>query len=331
MSDLAKKLAGRVALVTGASRGVGRGAAIGLGEAGATVYVTARTLNQAGANPGTAEETAQAVTAAGGNGIALQCDHLDDAQVDAVFERIRRDHGGGLDILVNNVYPAPGILPTMGPLMTGGKPFWESPVEQGWETAFTIGVRGHYVATQKAMPMLLERSGIVVNIASPGNYVYIMSTLYGMGRAAGERMTQQMAMELAEYPVSVMMLWPGVVRTEVMGSAIEQNPEFIRETLRLVWTHIPGSKALFDRMSTQELLSLLESPTFTGRAIAALAADSKIKAKSGRVLSVPGVAKEYGFTDIDGRIPDGLGLLHEEVWPPLGAKGATAAGGVHHA
>src|SRR5262249_45354138 len=157
----------------------------------------------------TAEETAQAVTAAGGKGIALQCDHLDDRQVDAVFERIRREEGG-LDILVNNVYPAPGILPTLGPFMTGGRPFWESPMEAGWETAFTIGVRGHYVATQKAMPMLLQRSGLVVNIASPGNYVYIMSTLYGMGRAAGERMTQQMAMELADYPVSVMMLWPGV-------------------------------------------------------------------------------------------------------------------------
>jgi NAD(P)-dependent dehydrogenase (short-subunit alcohol dehydrogenase family) len=219
----------------------------------------------------------------------------------------------------------------MGPFMTGGKPFWESPVEQGWETAFTIGVRGHYVATQKAMPMLLKRSGIVVNIASPGYYVYIMSTLYGMGRAAGERMTQQMAIELAEYPVSVMMLWPGVVRTEVMGSAIEQNPEFIRETLRQVWTRIPGSKALLDAMSTQDLLALLESPTFTGRAIAALAADPNIKAKSGRVLSLPGVAKEYGFTDVDGRVPDGLGLLHEEVWPPLGVNGATARGGVHHA
>src|SRR5215510_2257976 len=102
MSNLARKLTGRVGLVTGASRGVGRGAAIGLGEAGATVYVTARTLNQAGAHPGTAEETAGAVTAAGGRGIALQCDHLDDRQVDMVFDRIRQDKGG-LDILVNNV------------------------------------------------------------------------------------------------------------------------------------------------------------------------------------------------------------------------------------
>jgi len=316
MSSVEKPLAGRVALVTGASRGVGKGIAIGLGEAGATVYVTARTLSKVGAIPGTAEQTAEEVTAAGGKGIALQCDHSDDAQVDEVVRRIARDEGG-LDVLVNNVYPAPGILPTAGPNMPGGKPFWESPVHEGWEAAFTIGVRSHYVMTQKAMPLLLKRSGLVVEIASPGNYCYLVSTMYGMGRAAAERMMVQMAMELEDYPVSILTLWPGVVRTEVMGTAIEQNPELLRQILTGTWANIPGAMDDLAKLPGAEVLRVTESQVFTGRAVAALAADPGVKVKSGKVFSVAGLAKEYGFTDIDGTIPDGLRLLDVDAWPPL--------------
>ena len=316
MSSVEKPLAGRVALVTGASRGVGKGIAIGLGEAGATVYVTARTLSKVGAIPGTAEQTAEEVTAAGGKGIALQCDHSDDAQVDEVVRRIARDEGG-LDVLVNNVYPAPGILPTAGPNMPGGKPFWESPVHEGWEAAFTIGVRSHYVMTQKAMPLLLKRSGLVVEIASPGNYCYLVSTMYGMGRAAAERMMVQMAMELEDYPVSILTLWPGVVRTEVMGTAIEQNPELLRQILTGTWANIPGAMDDLAKLPGAEVLRVTESQVFTGRAVAALAADPGVKVKSGKVFSVAGLAREYGFTDIDGTIPDGLRLLDVDAWPPL--------------
>jgi NAD(P)-dependent dehydrogenase (short-subunit alcohol dehydrogenase family) len=316
MVSVEKPLAGRVALVTGASRGVGKGIAIGLGEAGATVYVTARTLSKAGAIPGTAEQTAEEVTAAGGKGIALQCDHSDDAQVDEVVRRIARDEGG-LDVLVNNVYPAPGILPTAGPNMPGGKPFWESPVQEGWEAAFTIGVRSHYVMTQKAMPLLLKRSGLVVEIASPGNYCYLVSTMYGMGRAAAERMMVQMAMELEDYPVSILTLWPGVVRTEVMGTAIEQNPELLRQILTGTWANIPGAMDDLAKLPGAEVLRVTESQVFSGRAVAALAADPGVKVKSGKVFSVAGLAREYGFTDIDGTIPDGLRLLDVDAWPPL--------------
>ena len=316
MVSVEKPLAGRVALVTGASRGVGKGIAIGLGEAGATVYVTARTLSKVGAVPGTAEQTAEEVTAAGGKGIALQCDHSDDAQVDEIVRRITRDVGG-LDVLVNNVYPAPGILPTAGPMMPGGKPFWESPVEEGWEAAFTIGVRSHYVMTQKAMPLLLKRSGLIVDIASPGNYVYLVSTMYGMGRAASERMVVQMAMELENYPVSILTLWPGVVRTEVMGTAIEQNPELLRQILSMTWANIPGAMDDLAKLPGADVLRVTESQVFSGRAVAALAADPRVKVKSGKVFSVAGLAKEYGFTDIDGTIPDGLRLLEVDAWPPL--------------
>ena len=321
MTDSAKPLAGKVALVTGASRGLGKGTAIGLGEAGATVYVTARTLSTPGALPGTAEQTAQEVTAAGGKGIAVQCDHTDDAQVDTVFSRIR-DEQGKLDILVNCVYPAPGILPTTGPKMTGGAPFWETPVEEGWEAAFTLGVRAHYVATQKAMPMLLESSGLIVNISSPGNYVYIISTMYGMGKAANERMVNQMAQELEDTPVSIMTLWPGLVQTEIMGTALENEPAMMREILSLIWTNVEGADTELANMNTEQVLGLFESPTFSGRGVAALAADPEVKKKSGRVLALPALAKEYGFTDVGGNIPDGLKLLETAAWPPLAPDGA---------
>jgi NAD(P)-dependent dehydrogenase (short-subunit alcohol dehydrogenase family) len=319
MVDAAKKLAGRVALVTGASRGVGKGVAIGLGEQGATVYVTARTLSSPGELPGTAEQTAREITDAGGKGIALQCDHADDSQVDEVVRRIERD-AGGLDILVNNVYPAPGILPTAGPKMPGGAPFWQTPVDEGWAAAFTLGVRGHYVMTQKAMPLLLKRSGLVVNISSPGNYTYLVSTMYGMGKAANERMMVQMAMELEEYPVSIMTLWPGVVRTEFTGGAIEQDPEWLRQLLSMSWANIPGAVDELAQLPREKILELTETPVFSGRAVAALATDPNVKLKSGRVLSVVGLANEFGFTDVDGTVPDGLRLLDVDAWPPLAKR-----------
>ncbi|MFE3060464.1 SDR family NAD(P)-dependent oxidoreductase [Nocardia sp. NPDC059239] len=319
MVQSAKPLAGKVALVTGASRGVGKGAAIGLGEAGATVYVTARASGAAGNLPGTARQTADEVTAAGGKGIALLCDHTDDAQVDAVIERIKADEGG-LDVLVNSVYSAPGILTTAGPKMPGGAPFWETPVEDGWEAAFTLGVRAHYVATRKAMPLLLDRSGLIVDIGSPGNYVYVVSTLYGMGKAADERMVALMAQELEDYPVSILTLWPGVVRTEVTGNAMDHDPATMRSILRLHWERVPGGEEDLARIPDGELMALTQSPTFTGRAIAALASDPNVKAKSGTVISVPGAAKEYGFTDVDGTIPDGLRYLDTEAWPPLAPR-----------
>ena len=322
MIQTTKPLAGRVAVVTGASRGVGRGVAIGLGEAGATVYVTARTMSEQGPVPGTAEETAREVTLAGGEGIAMRCDHTDDRQVDEVLRRIERDQGR-LDILVNNVYPAPGILPTLGPKMPGGRPFWEAPVDQGWEAAFTLGVRAHYVMTQKSMPMLLKSGGLIVNISSPGNYVYVISTMYGMGKAANERMTQQMAIELANTPVSIVTLWPGTVRTEVVGEAIKANPEFHRKVLALMWENMPEALERLPKLTHDEILALIESPVFSGRAVAALAADPAVKTRSGRVLSVAELAHEYGFTDTDGTIPDGLNLLNVDAWPPLARRRST--------
>ena len=315
MSEDERALEGRVALVTGASRGIGRGTAIELGAKGATVYVTARTLDDSsGPMPGTAQETAQAVNEAGGTGIALQCDHSDDEQVAGVFERITNDHDG-LDVLVNNVFPSPDVATNMGPGW-GGAPFWETSIDS-WQAVFTVAVRGHYVATQKAMPLLLKRSGLIVNVSSAGAFNYFMSPLYGAGKAAGHRLMLDMAKELSGYPVSILSVWPGVVRTELLQGMFDQTPQALVPLLRDAWAPFDDGEERIAALDADSLLALMETPRFAGRAIAALAADPDVAAKSGRAHAVVALAEEYGFTDVDGRTPDAFRFRETALWPQL--------------
>jgi len=309
-------LAGKTAVVTGGSRGLGKATAIELGAAGATVYITARSLDApAGPMPGTAAETAQAVTNAGGVGIAVGCDHADDAQVAAVFDRVR-DEQGGLDLLVNNVFPSPDTVSALGPGW-GGPPFWETPVDS-WDALFTIAVRGHYVATQKAMPLLLERSGLIVNVSSCGAVHYFMSPLYGTGKAAGHRLMLDMHHELRDYPVSILSIWPGIVRTEFIGAMLEQNPRAVESLLREGWAQFADADERLANISDDELIALTETPSYAGRAIAALAADDGVAKKAGRAHPVVLLADEYGFTDTDGRRPDAFRFRETTAWPALG-------------
>jgi dehydrogenase/reductase SDR family protein 1 len=310
------RLSGRVALVTGASRGLGRATAIELGTEGATVYITARSFDApTGDSKGTALETADAVTAAGGHGIALRCDHADDEQVAEVFRRIEAEQGG-LDLLVNNVFPSPDAASITGPFWPGGVPFWESSPD-AWQALFTVAVRGHYVATQKAMPLLLERGGLIVNITSAGSAVYFMSSLYGAGKAANDRLMRDMAHELEDHPVSIMSVWPGIVRTEFAGGMFEQAPEVLGFFLREAWANFPDAAEKLAATDNQAALALTETPHFAGRAIAALAADPEVASKSGRILAVVNLADEYGFTDTDGRTPDAFRFRETEHWREL--------------
>jgi dehydrogenase/reductase SDR family member 1 len=318
-----KRLKGRVALVTGASRGIGRGTAIELGAEGATVYVTARSLNApTGSVPGTAQETAEAVTAAGGMGVAVQCDHADDNQVSEVFSRISSEHGG-LDVLVNNVFPSPDAAAALGPAW-GGKPFWETPAD-GWDALFTVAVRGHYVATQKAMPLLLERSGLVVNISSAGAVNYFMYPLYGAGKAAAHRLMVDMAHELRDYPVTVLSIWPGVVRTEFVGGMFQANPIALTALLGEAWAHFPDAQERLAAMDAAELLALMETPTYVGRAVTALATDPDVAQKAGAAHAVVHLADEYDFTDIDGRRPDAFRFRELDAWPMLSPRRVGSA------
>jgi dehydrogenase/reductase SDR family protein 1 len=265
------RLDGKIAIVTGASRGVGKGVALGLGEAGATVYVTGRTLAGAtGKLPGTVDETAAQVTALGGRGVAVRCDHAVDADVAALFERVIAENGR-IDILVNNAFAIPD-----GELYVK---FWECPIEF-WDIMHTVGLRSHYVASVFAARRMVEqRSGLIVNISSFGAKVYAVNIPYGVGKAGVDRMSRDMARELKELGVAAVSLWPGVVRTERL--------------------EIEAARFPYDRANT-------ESPQLSGRAVAALAADANVLAKSGQALVVAELAEEYGFVDVDGRRPQSL-------------------------
>lgn len=269
-------LDGKIAIVTGASRGIGKGCALELGAAGATVYVTGRTLDDGAAPlPGTIGATADEIATLGGRGIAVACDHSDDDQVKALFERVERDQGG-LDILVNNAF-------LISRELTMGKPFWENPISN-WEDMVGVGTRSAYVASVFAAPLLIARGGgLIANISSSGAVEYAWHVVYGVGKAALDRITADTAHELQKHGVSVISLWPGLVKTErtMQGAG-----------------SVPGLD-----------LNTAESSRFTGRAIVALAADPQRIEKTGRAIPSRDLADEYGFTDIDGTLP--AGPLHD--------------------
>lgn len=256
-----------IAVVTGGSRGVGRGVALALGDAGYDVYLTGRTRTGTRSVFATADD----VTARGGRGFPCICDHDDDAQVAAVFERVRAEQRR-LDILVNNVFAVPS-----GPFWK--PPFWELPLEH-WDGMQRIGLRSHYVASCLAAPLLMAAPrGLVANISSFGGAGYQLSVAYGVLKAGVDRLTRDMARDFRGHGVSTVSLWPGIVRTELVMDRAADLPFSTAET---------------------------ESPELTGRAIAALAADPNLPEKSGTVQVVAELAREYGFTDIDGTQPRSL-------------------------
>lgn len=311
-------LSNRVALVTGGTRGVGKGIALELASAGATVYVTGRTSAPGGAWPGSLDETVAQINEAGGHAVGVACDHTDDEQVRTVFERIERE-AGELHVLVNNAYAA--AIASGRSQDAATMKFWELPLD-AWDRPIDVGLRSHYVSTVFAMPLLLRSNGLVINISSPGGYAYFNSVPYGVGKAGVDRMTRDMALDIGDQGVSIVSLWPGLVGTERVAS--NYSPSFatkiIRDT-RVVASARAGVQPPppfdTDSATKADLHAITETARFTGRAAAALAADGGVDAKSGRVFSVAGLAREYGFTDVDGRVPDAFGYLESDSWPPL--------------
>lgn len=276
-----RPLDGKVAVVTGASRGIGKGIALELGAAGATVYVTGRTVTP-GEHPlpGTVGETAAEIDALGGRGVAVACDHHVDEQVEAAFGRVEHECGR-LDVLVNNVFSSPAMVPWLG------RAFWELPVE-AWDETIDIGVRSHYVASRCAVPLLLATgAGVIVNVSSSGAVQYAHNVPYGVGKAALDKLTADMAHDLAPHAVAVVSVWPGLVRTELVSMGARETDDG-RRVLGL-----PG-EGEFD-------LADAESPRFTGRGVVALATDPAVMTRSGHAFPVAQLAADYGFTDVDGR------------------------------
>ena len=290
------RLNGKVAVVTGASRGIGKGIALALGAEGATVYVTGRTTAP-GAHPlpGTVGETAADIDARGGKGVAVQVDHGDDAQVEALFAQVKSEQGR-LDILVNNAFSLPEDLTASGS-------FWEKPLSN-WEM-IDVGVRSNFTAARAAARIMVpQRSGLIVAISGYTGVTYTYGVVFGTAKSAVDRMARDMAIELQPYGVASLSLWQGLTFTERAHRALAANPEMKTRTV------------------TDPLIgSSVEHP---GRVIAALAADPAIMQRSGGTFITAEVAQDYGITDVDGKM---IPSLREQRGAPIWRPIAESAGG----
>jgi len=261
-----------IAVVTGASRGAGAGIAHALGSHGCTVYVTGRTRNSSPSETaGTIDETAARVTAAGGTGIAIAVDHSDDAQVEALFEQVRVQHGR-VDILVNNAA-------LIRDEMMARTKFWQEPINV--IDTLDVGLRSSYVATVYAAPLMIpQRTGLVAFSSSSGAVHYAFGPAYGVPKAGTDKMAADMAVDFREFNVAAVSIWMGSLLTDRVRKIIASNPE--------KFGHI---------------LDGAETPELTGHVIWALYNDPDLMALSGQTLIGAELAKKYGTTDEDGRQP----------------------------
>jgi NAD(P)-dependent dehydrogenase (short-subunit alcohol dehydrogenase family) len=292
-----KPLNGRVAVVAGATRGAGRGIAVMLGEAGATVYCSGRTTLKHPAigiytgRTETIDETAEMVTAYGGRGIPVRTDHLDERQVAALFDRVEREQGR-LDVLVNDI--------SEGERHDWTK-FWKVSLEKGFR-ALRQGVHSHIITSHYAVPLMLKRRrspGLIVEIGDGDTLHYRATLFYDLVKVSINRLAYDMAKDLAGRNIAALALTPGFMRTEMVLEHFGVTEENWRE----------GGKK-------DKLFLHSETPFFVGRAIVALAADPDVLDKSGGLFSSWALAREYGFTDIDGSRPD-IGPSLKKLQPTM--------------
>jgi NAD(P)-dependent dehydrogenase (short-subunit alcohol dehydrogenase family) len=281
-------LAGKIAVVTGASRGMGKGISLALAEQGATVYVTGRTVTPGTCPlPGTVGETAAEVDRRGGKGVAVQVDHADDEQVAALFAQVQREQGR-LDILVNNAIAIPAELTQQGS-------FWEKPISN-WEM-IDVGLRSNFVAARHAARIMApQKSGLIVAISGYVGVTYTYNVIFGTCKTATDRMARDMAIELKPHNVASLSLWQGFTYTERA-----------RENLKTV-----------TGMASQLNSAVGTSVEYPGRIIAALAGDPDVMKRSGGTFIAAELAQQYGITDIDGRvIPSLRAERGAPIWMPV--------------
>jgi NAD(P)-dependent dehydrogenase (short-subunit alcohol dehydrogenase family) len=276
-------LAGTVAVVAGATRGAGRGIAVELGRAGATVYATGRSARgrpSEMARPETIEETAEQVTAAGGTGIAVRVDHTEIAEVEALFEQVATEQGGRLQLLVNDIWGG-------DPLSQWGLPFWEQSLAGGLHMQ-QLAVTTHLITSWYAAPLLVAGGrGLVVEVTDGTDDAYRGNLFYDVAKASVIRLALAQAGDLRPHGVAAVALTPGFLRSEAMLD------------------HFGVTEATWrDGIAKDPYFAASETPTYIGRAVAALAADPQIMRRSGQALSTGELAQAYAFTDKDGTSPN---------------------------
>ena len=292
MSSPENSLKNKIALVTGATRGIGKGIAIALVQAGATVYITGRSINaQAATDPvlGSLEDTENAIEAASGTLITCQVDHSNDTQVEQLFQRIETEQDGQLDLLVNNVYGGVRALRDYA-----GKPFWEADASL-WDACNDVGLRSHYIASRFAAQMMVPRKqGLIITISSWGGLSPIFGVAYGTGKSGCDRLAAEMAKELKPHNITSIALWPGIVGTEHITEFAEGD------------SATNSAAPQIDMMSTR---FNWETPLFTGRVIAAIAAEPDPIKLTGKLQIAAELATKYGVVDENGNCPASLRSL----------------------
>jgi len=296
------KLQGKIALVAGATRGAGRGIAIALGEAGATVYCTGRSssknLTKNPGRPETIEETAALVTAAGGHGIAVRTDHTIPAEVKKLAARIKRQHRG-LDILVNDVWGGDALT-------EWSKPFWTVNLDNGLQM-LKQAIHSHIITAHYAAPLMLGRSkpgrspAIIFEITDGDAFYYRGNLFYDLVKISVIRLAFAMSRELRKKDVVSVALTPGFLRSERVLEHFKVTEANWKDVGKKKDKH--KDKNSGDQNDAPADFMVSESPRYIGRAVVALASDHKVKEKTGRVFSSWALAREYGFTDLDGTQP----------------------------
>ncbi|KAM7158438.1 dehydrogenase/reductase SDR family member 1 isoform 1-T2 [Molossus nigricans] len=278
---MATPMMGQVCVVTGASRGIGRGIALQLCQAGATVYITGRHLD-------TLQAAAEDAQSRGGRCVPVVCDSSQESEVRSLFEQVDREQHGRLDVLVNNAYA--GVQTIMD---NHKKAFWESPASI-WDDINNVGLRGHYLCSVYGARLMVPAGrGLIVIISSIGGLQYLFNVPYGVGKAACDRLAADCAQELRCHGVSYVSLWPGLVQTELLKDHLEKNDN----------AEDPLFKQLKDHFSSGETTEM------SGKCVVALATDPNILSLSGKVLPSCDLARRYGLRDADGRpIMDYLSL-----------------------
>ena len=295
-----KVLRGKIALVAGATRGAGRGIAIALGEAGATVYCTGRSSRKRArrstpGRPETIEETAELVTAAGGRGIAVRVDHTRPADVRKLVAAIKRRHHG-LDILVNDVWGGDALTEF-------GKPFWTVNLENGLRM-LKQAIHSHIITSHYAVPLMLSRGrGIIFEITDGDAFYYRGNLFYDLVKISVIRLAFAMARELRKRDIVSVALTPGFLRSERVLEHFGVTEANWKEAGKRSINQNSPDRNSKDQNDAPADFMVSESPRYVGRAVVALAADPKVKNKSGRVFSSWALAREYGFTDLDGTQP----------------------------